>query len=326
MRRLSRHMIATALALLGGAADALAQGKVVAAAPGRIEGSTDAIPVGASISGIVEQVLVRQGETIKAGQVLLRIACADVASQLKARLAEHAALSAAHQRLVNGPRPQEIDIARAEVSLAEAQLAEAEVRMTRSQTLVERQGISRAAFDTAERDARMARAQLDSARLRLRLLEVGTREEEIAEAKARMHAADSAVAVSRAELAKCEVKSPVDGVVLRKHVSESELVSLFFPKPLITVVELKHYRVRAEVDERDVPLVREGQSVEIVVSGATQRRLKGRVASLAPVMGRRQILTTDPADKSERDVREVLIDVDGRPEDLPIGLRVSVLF
>jgi hypothetical protein len=50
------------------------------------------------------------------------------------------------------------------------------------------------------------------------------------------------------------------------------------------------------------------------------------VASLAPGMGRRKILTSDPADKSDRDVREVLIDIEGEPEALPIGLRVSVLF
>jgi hypothetical protein len=35
-------------------------------------------------------------------------------------------------------------------------------------------------------------------------------------------------AVTQAELAKCDVRSPIDGVVLRKHVSEGELVSLFF--------------------------------------------------------------------------------------------------
>ena len=44
-------------------------------------------------------------------------------------------------------------------------------------------------------------------------------------------------------------------------------------------------------------------------------------------MGRRKILTTDPADKSDRDVREVMIDLlPENMENIPIGLRVSVLF
>jgi hypothetical protein len=43
-------------------------------------------------------------------------------------------------------------------------------------------------------------------------------------------------------------------------------------------------------------------------------------------MGRRQILTADPADKSDRDVVEVLIALENKPDSIPIGLRVSVLF
>ena len=58
----------------------------------------------------------------------------------------------------------------------------------------------------------------------------------------------------------------------------------------------------------------------------TRSSKRGHVASLAPVMGRRQILTSDPADKSDRDVMEVIIDFENASENLPIGLRVSVIF
>jgi hypothetical protein len=37
-------------------------------------------------------------------------------------------------------------------------------------------------------------------------------------------------------------------------------------------------------------------------------------------------LTADPADKSDRDVVEVMIALENKPESVPIGLRVSVLF
>jgi len=303
-----------------------AQRKVVAAAPGRIEGSQDAVAVGASISGIVDKVTVGQGDKVAAGQVLVRIACRDVEAQLAARTAEHEAAQAFHRKLVNGPRREDIDIAEAELKLAEARHTEAQIRVTRSTRLVDSNAVSQAIRDTNDRDARMAAAQRDAARHRVALLKAGTREEELAEAQAKMHAARHAVAVTGAELAKCDVKSPVDGIVLRKHVSEGEVISLFYPKPLVTVAETRSYRVRAEVDEHDVPRVRVGAPVDVVVNSARQTRLRGRVTSTAPVMGRRQILTTDPADKSDRDVMEVVIDLDAKPENLPIGLRVSVLF
>jgi multidrug resistance efflux pump len=303
-----------------------ARRKVVAAAPGRIEGSGEAIAIGASISGIVEKVTVRQGDRIAAGQLLVRVACSDIEAQLATRVAEYAAAEAFHRKLVNGSRQEDIDIAQAELALAEARLAEAQVRVSRSATLLDRNAISQALRDVNDRDARMAAAQLEAARHLLRRLQAGAREEELAEAEARMLAARHAVDATRSELAKCDVKSPVDGIVLRKHVSEGELISLFFPRPVVTVSEVSKYRVRAEVDEHDVPRVKVGQSVEVVVNASEKVRLRGRVASLAPVMGRRQILTSDPADKSDRDVMEVVVDLDHKPEGVPIGLRVSVIF
>jgi multidrug resistance efflux pump len=300
--------------------------KVVAAAPGRIEGSQEAVPIGAAITGLVKQVAVRQGDPVQAGQLLVRIACSDIEAQLAARTAEHDATEAVHRRLVNGARPEEIDIAQADVKLAEARLAEAQRRVARSLALLGSSAVSQSTRDVDERDAHIAAAQLDAASLRLRLLKAGTREEELAEAQARMLAAGHLVEQTKSELSKCEIVSPVDGIVLRKHVSEGELVSLFYPKPLITISEIRKYRVRAEVDEQDVPRVKQGQIVEIVVNASEKDRLRGRVASLAPVMGRRQILTSDPADKSDRDVMEVLVDLDDGPEGLPIGLRVSVIF
>jgi HlyD family secretion protein len=323
---LSVLALATAALAQDADEDSAAHRKVVAAAPGRVEGSQEPVLIGASITGIVEKVTVRQGDLVSAGDLLVRIACRDLEAQLAARVAEQDAAEAFYRKLVNGARREDIDIAQADLNLAEARLAEARVRAARSSMLFEKSAGSQATRDADERDVRMASAQFDAARLRLRLLKAGTREEELAEAKARMVAARDLIDATSAELSKCDVKSPVTGIVLRKNVSEGELISLFYPKPLVTVSEIGKYRVRAEVDEHDVPRVKQGQLVEIAVDASDRTRLKGHVASIAPVMGRRQILTSDPADKSDRDVMEVIIDLEHKPEHLPIGLRVSVLF
>ena len=97
-----------------------------------------------------------------------------------------------------------------------------------------------------------------------------------------MLAARHQIEVRKSELSKCDVKSPVAGIVLRKHVSEGELVSLFYPKPLVTISEIRKYRVRAEVDEHDVPRVRQGQHVEIVVNASDRNRLRDALRALLP--------------------------------------------
>jgi hypothetical protein len=46
-----------------------------------------------------------------------------------------------------------------------------------------------------------------------------------------------------------------------------------------------------------------GQTVTIVVDPPSGRRLSGTVVEIGKMMGRRQILTAEAADKSDRDVR-----------------------
>ncbi len=298
--------------------------KAVAAAPGRVEGSEEPIAIGAAMTGIIE-FIAHQGDVISKGDVLAQIECGDKKARLAAQTAEYSAANAVHRKLVNGPRPEEIKIAEAEVALANARLEEAKVRATRSSTLLVRAAGSQATRDIDTRDVNMAGAQLESAKFRLQLLRAGTREEEIAEAESKVLAAKNMVAEAAAELAKCEVRSPIDGIVLHKEVSVGELVSIYYPKPLLTLSGVDKYRVRAEVDEQDVAKIRLGERA-VVVNNSSGERLQGKVTEIAPVMGRKKILTSDPADKSDRDVMEVVVDLNEKPKNLPIGLRVSVIF
>jgi len=51
-----------------------------------------------------------------------------------------------------------------------------------------------------------------------------------------------------------------------------------------------------------------------------------RIDRQTPVMGRRRTLTGDPAEKSDRDVLEWLVDLQPSAQELPLGLRVTVQF
>lgn len=325
-RTIARLLIPVLLCLPAPMFGQAGEPKVVAAAPGRIEGSSDMISIGASINGIVERVEVQQGDRVTSGQTVIRIVCRDLRARLALKVSEREATAAYYRKLANGARKEEREIAQHELSLSEARLAEARARFTRSATLTQTNSVSVSVRDVDDRDAHMAAALRDVARSRVALLLAGTREEELEEARARDAAAGRAAEEAKAELEKCDVKSPVTGIVLRKNVSEGELISIYYPRPLMVVSEVQGYRVRAEVDEYDVPHIRVGQPVDVVVYPKSQIRLRGQVTRIAPAMGRRQILTADPADKSDRDVLEVLIALESKPESIPIGLRVSVLF
>ena len=301
----------------------------VFAAPGRIEGRQVAVAVGAAATGIVREVLVSEGKEIAAGQVLARLECDDLVSEAREREAE-ARAAEAHADVVRlGPRREEIDEAAAEVRSADARLEEATEARRRSAALVEAGAGSRQRLDEAERDERMAEAQRDAAYERSRLLTSGARREEITEAQARAEAARGTYGVVLAHLARCEVRSPIAGTVLRKVVSAGELVSVTVPQAMFVVTDTSQVRIRAEVDEEDVGRLALGQVVAVVMPHWQGPRLVGRVVEVGRRMGRRHVMTDDPAERSDRDVLEALVEFDATNDGvahLPIGLRVSVLF
>lgn len=106
-------------------------------------------------------------------------------------------------------------------------------------------------IDQAERDAHMAEAMLQEVRAKLALLKAGSREEDIAEARARHGAAKARLEEAAARLAYCTVDAPISGVILSTHISSRQLVSSMAPVTLITMVADRKRRVRAFVGERD---------------------------------------------------------------------------
>ena len=84
--------------------------------------------------------------------------------------------------------------------------------------------------------------------------------------------------------------------------------------------------MRAEVDERDVQAARGSGNVFVTSDASGQHRFAGRIIRVSPTMGKKAVLTGDPTDKHDRDVLEVLAELEPGAEELPIGLRVTVQF
>jgi HlyD family secretion protein len=312
-----------------GLAHVMVAGKVPLsiAAPGRIEGAFETVDVGTAVTGIVAEVLAGEGHVVHRGNILARLECRDLDAELLVHGAEAASLEAQLALSIAGPRAEEIGSALADVHLAEARSEEAEASLERNALLLKRGAASRERFDEVQRDERVAAAQLDSARQHLRQLKAGSRPEEIAMFRARLNAANATSAQTSARLDRCSVRSPIDGTILRKQVSPGELVSVTAPHALFSIADLSHARVRVEVDERDVGKLRVGQVADVRMPGISGGPvISGVVVTVSPRLGRRQVLTGDPAEKSDHDVQEVMVDLSPGVEPLPIGLRVAVIF
>jgi multidrug resistance efflux pump len=159
---------------------------------------------------------------------------------------------------------------------------------------------------------------LEEVRAKLVLLKVGSREEDITEARARRDAAKARMDEAAARLAYCTVAAPISGVVLSTRVSPGQLVSTMAPATLITMVDDSKRRARAFVSERDIPRICLGEQGQISVDGVSGDQSEGRVENIAPEF------TENPYEPGPARFRSVILSISNTQKQLQIGQMVSV--
>jgi HlyD family secretion protein len=298
---------------------------VLLAAPGRVEGQGETISLGAGAEGVVKAVLVTEGQAVTKGAVLAVISCEDVKAEIDRARAVAESARQTRIRILRGPRDEERKAAAERAAAAQAVAAQAQEHLRRLDALYEKAEISRESFEQAQRDYEVARANYESARAEEELAESGPLPEEKTRADADVSAAEQNVSVATEKLEKCNVRAPISGTVLRVMTRVGESYSTVLPRPLFTLVDESVRRVRAEIDELDIGNVKLGQQAIIRADGFPGRQFEGRVIQLGHVMGRKSVLSGDPAEKADRDILEVIIELQSGKE-LPIGLRVTAQF
>jgi HlyD family secretion protein len=299
--------------------------QVLAAAQGRVEGRTENIEVEASIDGLLQSLLVIAGQKVAKDQVIGRIACENLDSEVRALEASYESARQARVRLLRGSRDEERSVAEQDVASAQAVLEQARRQNDRMQFLVAKDDVSRQTADGATRDLSMAEALLRSAMEKQKLANAGPLPEEVAKADADVAAAEERLHAAVAQRDKCVIRAPISGTITRLNMRAGETFSTVMPRPIATMADLSECRIRAEVDERDLPSVEINRRVRISSLGGREP-FGGKVIWTSLIMGRRTARSTDPADRSDRDILETLIAPDRGVPNLPIGLRVTVEF
>ncbi|MCJ2035356.1 efflux RND transporter periplasmic adaptor subunit [Methylobacterium sp. J-068] len=230
-------------------------------AEGRIAlNEDDNVPVTSPYAGRVTKVLVRAGDEVKAGDVLLTLEATDMLqaqSDYQAALntiAKAAALLKLDQTIA--ARQQELFQAKA-VALKDYQAAQNDVI-------------------GAQSDLRTAEASLDAVKNRLRLL--GKTDAEIA-AYERKGTLSS----------ETQIRAPISGTIVQRKVGLGQYLSTS-SDPVFVIGDLSTVWLVANVRESEIPKIRIGQEVQATVAGFGERLFKARVdymsASLDPATRR----------------------------------------
>ncbi len=155
-------------------------------------------------------------------------------------------------------------------------------------------------------EAELAQAQADLARnVRLHLGKVVSEAKlDSWQLKVRVLAAD--LRRARAELARSQVRAPIDGQVVDIHAYPGERVGL---DGIVELARTDEIYAIAEVYETEIGRVKPGQRAS-VASAALPEPLLGRVEWIKPKVGKLDVLGTDPAAKTDARVVEVEIRLD----------------
>ena len=129
--------------------------------------------------------------------------------------------------------------------------------------------------------------------------------------------------MAAARLAKCTLRSPVVGQVLKVLRRVGEASGSSAGTVLVVVGDMLALIVRAEVADRDSAGVRLGAPAEVWFDGAAHR-WPGRVIEASALMGRKTARSLDPSDRFDRDVREVLVALERVPPGMGVGQRATV--
>jgi multidrug resistance efflux pump len=274
------------------------------------------IRVGSKIGGRIDKVLVREGDTVVAGQLLITFDDKELQASLaqsranavkaergfrpeeiaEARAAAAQAKAEYEQRR-NGYRQEDIAAAQADLDRATADEVRTRLDFQRYDALAQKDLVSKQQRDTAEANWKMAAALKQNAQHKLDELRRGYRPEEIASAEARYHqtqatlekfehgsrpediaAARAALAYDEARYRERQVVAPSAATVEVLDVRPGDLIA---PNtPVATLLERDQIYVRIYIPETEIGLVRVGQKAEIRVDSFPNETFSGSVEQI----------------------------------------------
>lgn len=243
----------------------------VAAAKGRVDIEGGVVRLAARRDGIIEQVMVEEGDQVRAGQAIALL------DSQQARLG--------------------VEQARAEVS--QAQRAVATIRLKLASAEREERRLAPLAKE------RIAPSQeYDRVRDEVQILksELGSAEAAVEVEASRLRSAES-------EIEQRVVRAPLDGQIVRRQARPGDGVSTLNVTPLFLFAPNAERIVRAELEERFLAQVLPGQSAEVQLEADEATKFEAKVLRLGKVVGARTP-SDDPTERSDVRVVECVLSID----------------
>ena len=239
--------------------------------------------IGSAVMGRLVELVVKEGDAVKAGQVLARIDPVQASSSADAAAASVGALEADARAAAT-----QVRAAQAALEEARSREKEAAASWTRAQELQRAGLLPQSEFDKASMAGTSAAAQVAAATASFE------------RAQQALASADRRIAQGRAEntrardmLSKTEITAPIDGVITRLDAEQGEMVVMGVQNQpgtiLMTISDLSAVNAEVKVAEADVMRLSKGFASTVTLEALPLQKFTGRVveigASALPQVG-----------------------------------------
>lgn len=247
------------------------------------------INVSPKSSGRLKSLLVKEGQTVRTGQILAYMDESNTIGQVTQADGQLAAAQASLELLRAGNRSQ--DIAQAQANLANTQsiLEQSEIVYRQNQQLYKEGAIASRDLDASRTTMEANRAKVTQAKEALSLQQAGSRPEDINRAEAQVVAAAGTLQSVQSQLEDTVIRAPFDGVVVRKYADPGAFVtpttsgSAVSSATASSILALaSNNQVVANVAEANIAQIAVGQEVSFQVDAYPNKKFSGRVVSISP--------------------------------------------
>lgn len=236
--------------------------------------------VSSEVTGKIIKINFDEGSKVDSGFVLCQVDTELTYQRYLEAKSQAEALFSQYQLILKGARTEEIEAMEEVVNRARVNFENAQKHFERIKNLYEGDVATQEQFDNAKALFESSKAQYEEAKRKLDVLKKGAREEEIKSAFANYNRAVAQVGAIKIQLEKSKVTSPISGFVVEKFVELGEFVSP--GTPVAKIADLDKVYIRIYVLEKELGLVKLGDTVDVKIDSYPDRVFKGTVIFISP--------------------------------------------
>ena len=289
------------------------------------------INIGANALGILTQILVKEGDHVRKGQLVARIENIQPEAQVASQQAQVSSAEADSNAAEAGLKvaDENLHTQQAMIDNSQANLEHAKLDFDRAKELFKDQLLAKQDFDTRKATYDAAAASLNEQQTRLAQA-LSSREQTAAQLSAtqrRVAQAKAVLAQYSDMLHKYDSFAPIDGVVTNLPVREGETVvpgvTNLAGSNIMTIADMSLITAEVKVDETDIVSVALGQKADISIDAIPNKTFKGHVIEIGDTAILRSTgLAASQSAVSSQEAKDfkVVVAMDDPPEEIRPGL------